>query len=82
MTRSFRAEHFPYVENGFQFQVDALYLREFQVSRTRIDPNLTLLQQDLIAAHGGTVAGTQAAFIARLVSGRTYLNIQFPVSGR
>jgi len=34
-----------------------------------------------ITAHGGTVAGAQAAFIAGLVSGQTYLNIhtaQFP----
>lgn len=34
-----------------------------------------------IAAHGGTVAGAQAAFIAGLTSGQTYLNIhtvQFP----
>lgn len=34
-----------------------------------------------IAAHGGTVAGAQAAFIAGLISGQTYLNIhtsQFP----
>ncbi|HEY0729111.1 MAG TPA: CHRD domain-containing protein [Pyrinomonadaceae bacterium] len=34
-----------------------------------------------IAAHGGTVAGAQAAFIAGLTSGLTYLNIhtvQFP----
>ncbi|MGH9879855.1 MAG: CHRD domain-containing protein [Pyrinomonadaceae bacterium] len=34
-----------------------------------------------IAAHGGTVAGAQAAFIAGLVTGQTYLNIhttQFP----
>ena len=34
-----------------------------------------------IAAHGGTVAGAQAAFIAGLLSGQTYLNIhtsQFP----
>lgn len=34
-----------------------------------------------ITAHGGTVAGAQAAFIAGLLSGQTYLNIhttQFP----
>jgi len=34
-----------------------------------------------ITAHGGTVAGAQAAFIAGLISGQTYLNIhtsQFP----
>ena len=34
-----------------------------------------------IAAHGGTVAGAQAAFITGLLSGQTYLNIhtsQFP----
>jgi CHRD domain/PEP-CTERM motif len=34
-----------------------------------------------IAAHGGTVAGAQAAFIAGLIGGQTYLNIhtsQFP----
>lgn len=34
-----------------------------------------------ITAHGGTVAGAQAAFIAGLTSGQTYLNIhtvQFP----
>jgi hypothetical protein len=34
-----------------------------------------------ITAHGGTVAGAQAAFIAGLFSGQTYLNIhtsQFP----
>ena len=34
-----------------------------------------------ITAHGGTVAGAQAAFIAGLISGQTYLNVhtsQFP----
>jgi hypothetical protein len=34
-----------------------------------------------ITAHGGTVAGAQAAFVAGLLSGQTYLNIhttQFP----
>lgn len=34
-----------------------------------------------ITAHGGTVAGAEAAFIAGLLSGQTYLNIhtaQFP----
>ena len=43
--------------------------------------NVSTYNPAFITAHGGTVAGAQAAFIAGLIAGQTYLNIhtsQFP----
>ena len=51
------------------------YLQTFDMSLA------TSYNPAFITAHGGTVAGAQAAFVAGLLSGQTYLNVhtmQFP----